>query len=386
MTQTSVIGKSVPRIDALEKVTGSAMYCADLKIPGVIYAKILRSPHPHARIVSIDTSRAEAMDGVRAVATGKDKDIPAERVGLSVRDRPILAQEVVRFVGEPVAAVAADTIEIAEEALEFIKVDYEELPAIFDVEEALKANPSVIIHPDIFQYSLSPLLKFMKHRFDPDMPNCYIRHKIRKGDVEAGFQAADVIVENRFSTPRIQHCPMEPHIAIARVEPDGGLTLWSTEQGLWRHKYELSRVFGLPSSKLRLISLYIGGGFGGKSNMQQVTSIPILLTFRTGRAVNLTLSREEVFVDGFVGSPTVTYVKDGVKLDGTLVAREVKYILDSGAYSGTTVVIANNAGFGASSTYSVPVFKSDAYAVATNNPPGGPFRGFGVRQMNWAIE
>lgn len=384
MSKLRVVGKNVQRLDAYEKVTGKAMYCADLRLPGMLCAKILRSPYPHAKILNIDISRAKALKGVKAVLSGQD--IPTERIGLSLRDRPVLAQGVTRFVGEPVVAIAANNEEVAEEALSIVKVDYEELPAIFDPEESMKSKPRVIIHPELFTYTVSPLLKFMKHKFNPDMPNCFIHHKIRQGNLEQGFQEADVIVENRFSTARIQHAAMEPHSAIAKFESNGALTLWSTEQAVWRHKYELCRVFNLSTSKLRLIGLYIGGGFGGKSNMQQVTAPAVLLALRTRSPVNLTLKRNEVFSDGFVGCPMIINIKDGLKKDGTLTAREMKLVLDSGAYSGTTIIIANNAGFGATSTYKAPHFKLDSYAVATNNPPGGPFRGFGVRQVNWAVE
>lgn len=381
MKEFSVVGRSVPRVDALEKVTGKAKYSADLKLPGMLYAKVLRSPYPHARIVNIDTSKAARLTEIKAVITGKDA--PQERVGF-IRDRCLLARDVVRFVGEAVAAVAADTIEAAEEALALIKVEYEELPAVFDAEEAMGQNPSVVIHPDLFRYSLAPL-PYPLYRFDPDLPNVYLHRKIRRGDVRKGFQESDLVIENRFSLRRVHQCSLEPHNAIVQPEPDGGLTVWDSTHLLYAVRSDLCRILGLPPSKVRVISLYIGGCFGGKGSVI-VPGIAALLVLKVGRPVKLVLSRDEVFVDGTPRETMIIYIKDGVKTDGTLKAREMRLILNAGAYSGTTTLVTKNAAFGAVGSYWVPNFKLDSYAAGTNEPPTGAFRGFGSTEVIWAIE
>ena len=381
MSEFSVIGKSVPRVDALEKVTGKAQYSVDLTLPGMLYGKVLRSPYPHARIVRIDTSGAENLAKVRGVVTGKDA--PEERVGW-IRDRHILARETVRFIGEAVAAVAADSIEAAEEALELIKVDYEELPAVFDAEEAMKLHAPVVVHPDLFKYTRTPL-PYPLYRFEPERPNVYIHRPIRKGDTQKGFEESDLIFENRFSAPMMQHSCLELHNALAVPEPDGGLTVYDSTHVMHAHKADLCRLFRLPPSKVRVVSLYIGGCFGGKAGMI-VPAITSLLALKTRRPVKLVLSRDEVFLDGTSRESMTIYIKDGVRKDGTLLAREIRMILNAGAYSGTTTLVAKNATFGAVGTYRVPNFKLDSYAVATNTPATGAFRGFGSTEVLWAIE
>ena len=381
MSEFSVIGKSVPRVDALEKVTGKAKYSVDLTLPGMLYGKVLRSPYSHARIVHVDTSGAEKAAKVRGVVTGKDA--PEERVGW-IRDRHILARDTVRFIGEAVAAVAADSVEAAEEALELIKIDYEELPAVFDAEEAMKPRAPVVVHPDLFQYTRTPL-PYPLYRFEPERPNIYVHRPIRKGDTERGFEQSDLVFENRFSTPMMQHSCLELHNALAVPEPDGGLTVYDSTHVMHAHKADLCRLFRLPPSKVRVVSLYIGGCFGGKAGMI-VPAIASLLALKTRRPVKLVLGRDEVFLDGTSRESMTIYIKDGVKKDGTLLAREIRMILNAGAYSGTTTLVAKNATFGAVGTYRVPNFKLDSYAVATNIPATGAFRGFGSTEVLWAIE
>ncbi len=381
MTELSIVGRSVPRVDALAKVTGKAKYSVDLKLPGMLHGKILRSPYPHARIVSIDTSEVEKLARVKVVVTGQDA--PEERVG-HIRDRYILARDTVRFVGEAVAAVAADSIEAAEEALELIKVDYEELPAIFDAEEALEPRASVIVHPALLQCALTPQ-PYPLYRFEPDRPNVYIHRQIRKGDMEKGFREADFVLEHEFSTPAVQHSCLELHNAVARPEPDGGLTVWDSTHILFKHKADLCRLFRLPPSKVRVVSLYIGGCFGGKAGTI-VPAIASLLALKARRPVKLVFNRDEVFVDGASRAAMTINIKDGVMKDGTLLAREMRMVLNAGAYSGSTTLVTKNATFGAVGSYRVPNFKLDSYAVATNDPPTGAFRGYGSTEVIWAVE
>lgn len=386
MTGYSIIGKTVNKPDAVEKVTGKAKYCIDMELPGMLYGSVLRSPYAHARIISIDTSKAEKLPRVRCVITGKDA--PGKRYGETICDKHIIARNVVRFVGDPVAAVAADTIDIAREALDLIKVKYEQLPAIFDPEAAWSTTASVIVHPDLFNYQPGPISAAPDQHitFERDRPNVCKHYKIRYGDVDKGFEEADEIVENRFSTARIQACTLEPHDCIAQAESDGSLTVWSGRQLLYFSKAYLCGVFDLPPSKVRVISsMNIGGSFGSKS-MFAVEPIAALLAQMTGAPVKIVLSREEVFCCGGTRIPMIIYMKDGVKRDGTLVAREARVILNAGAYAVLGPVLATNLTFAFTGVYRVPNVKIDTYAVYTNEPSSIAFRGFASSQPIWAIE
>lgn len=379
IAELSSVGKSFPRIDGLEKVTGQAAYCGDLRLPGMLCAKVLRSPHPHARIVEVEASKARALPGVRGVVTGRDA--PKARMGRMLFDEPVLAQEVVRYVGEPVAAVAATSEEVAEEALELIAVEYEQLPAVFDAEEALQPEPPVIIHPNLMDYVKAS----HPPRLDPALPNVHNHLEIRDGDVAAGFAQSDLVIENRFSLARQHHCQLEPHVCVARPDAGGGLTVWSSTQALHPVKLELCRLFGLSASQLRVIAPYTGGGFGGKISLR-TEPIAILLALKTGRPVKLSLSRKEVFSATNTRAPIVVYVKDGFKRDGTLLAREMKVIVNGGAYSDIVSALTERCTLGAVGTYRMPNFKLDSYGVYTNEPVAGPFRGFGVPALVFAIE
>lgn len=377
----SVVGKSIPRVDSLEKVTGKAMFCADIKLPGMLYAKLLRSRHPHARIIGINTSKAENLPGVRCVATGKDS--PSNRFGSPILDQTVLARDIVRYVGEPIAAVAAETIETAEEATELIEVEYEELPPVFNTEEAMATNPLVVVHRDLFHYKRGGA--FGGPRFDLSRPNVFMHFKIRKGDVDKGFHESDLIVENRFTTARVQHCALEPQAAIAQPTQDGGLTLWVGRQSIYGLQSTIGDIFGIKPSKIRVIQYYVGGGFGLKNNII-LEPIVVLLALKTGRPIKLVFTREDVFVHGGNKVPMVIYIKDGAKKDGTLMAREIKVILNGGAYAFNTAVVTRNCSFVAVSMYRIPNFKWDSYGVYTNEVPNSSFRGLGNNQLAWVIE
>lgn len=379
--EMNVFGKSIPRIDALEKVTGKAMFCTDINLPGVLCAKVLRSPHPHARITSIDTSKAERVPGVKCVLT--EKDAPNEKYGLLVYDRTILARNVVRFVGEPVAAVAATSVDAAEEALELIEVEYELLPAVFDVEEAMSPNPSVVLHPDLFKYQKGR--SYGGPSYEPRLPNVFHHAKVLKGNVENGFQEADFVLENRFSTARIQHAALEPHDCMVRPEVDGALTMWVGRQSIWRLRDDIGAIFGITPTKIRIIRPYVGGGFGGKVATGEEL-IVTLLAIKTAKPVKMVYTRKEVFSNGGSRVPQIIYIKDGVKKDGSLVARKMKVILACGAYENMIGIVTRNCAFGAIGTYRIPNFKFDSYGVYTNESPACPFRGFGSTQVIWAIE
>ncbi len=379
MTQLSVVGKSVVRRDARTKVLGREEYCIDLKVAGMLHAKVLGSPYPHARILSIDTSAAEKVSGVRCVVT--DKDAPKKLTGTGViRDMPLLASGVVRYIGEPVAAVAATTLEAAEEAVELIKVEYEELPAIFDVEASAETNPPVIVHPDFSKYRKS----IPAGRLCPDRPNVCAHIKIYKGDVDQGFKESDLIVENRFVAPSIQHCALEPHAAVVVPEPDGGLTLLTGKQGISRAKEDVAAMFGIEPHKIRVRQEYVGGAFGGKATIYEL--IPALLALKSGRPVKWVMTREEAFVLGGPRQGMVLLIKDGFRRDGALVARKMEVFVDAGAYGEASPGVTQNSSSVAVCMYRVPHLKWDGYAVYTNTPKRRGMRGYGVNEVTFAIE
>lgn len=379
MTDLSVVGKDVVRVDARAKVLGKVEYCADIRLPGMLHAKVLGSPYPHAKILGIDTAEAEKAPGVRCVAT--HKDAPRKLTGTgAIKDMPILALGVVRHVGEPVAAVAATTLEAAEEAVDLIKVEYEELPAIFDVEEAAGMNPPVIIHPNFSSYgaTLAPA------RLCPERPNVFTHIKVYKGDVEKGFKESDLIVENRFVAPSIQHCALEPHSAVVRPEPDGGLTLFTAKQGVSRVQEEIAAAFGIEPHKIRVRQQYVGGSFGGKNGVYE--HIPALLALKTGRPVKWVMTRDEVAVLGGPREGMVLIVKDGFGKDGTLVARKMEVFVDGGAYAEASPGVTQNCSSAAVCMYRIPHLKWDSYAVYTNTPKRRGMRGYGVNEVAFAIE
>lgn len=383
IAEYSVVGKSAIRLDALEKVTGDAQYCTDIEVPGMLHGKILKSPYPHAKIISIDTSRAEKLRGVRTIVT--NKDAPEKRYGGYLKDQHVLCRDVVRYIGDSVAAVAADTLEIAEKAIELIDVEYEELPAVFDVEQAWETNPPAKVHPDLSNYE-AYIAQGLYVKREENRPNVAHHHIVRQGDMERGFQEADLILENKFTTARMQHVPFEPHICIIKVEADGSITIWTGRQSIYRIKGHFCSVFNLPPSKVRVISsFYIGGGFGNKA-MLRGEPIVALLAKKAKRPVRIVFTREEMFTTGATRIPYTIYIKDGIKKDGTLVAREMRMLLNIGGYADSGPMVARNCTFGVIGAYKVPNLKVDSYAVYTNETITTPFRGFGSTQVIWAIE
>ena len=372
MEENFILGKSPLNIDGPEKLSGRAKYAIDMVLPGMVHGKVLRSPHAHAEIVNIDSSQAEALPGVCAVVTGDDLPVLEDLPG----DRPTLAQGRVRYVGDAVAAVAAETLDIAEQALSLIEVTYKELPAVFDPEESIKED-TVRIHAS----SKGPDGEEMP-------PNVCHYYKVRNGNMEKGFEEADFIVENRFTTGMAQTCPMEPHAALAQVDIYGNVVAWSNTQTAYSVKTKLARLLEVPSHKVRVVvPPHIGGGFGSKTRIKS-EGIAAVLSKACLKPVKVVCTREEVFSDTTVKHPFVIYIKDGVKKDGTLVAREIKEILDAGAYTEGTVgaYVTRNSAYGAVGVYSTPNFKLDNYRIYTNKPVGGAFRGFGVAQTTWAVE
>jgi len=369
------VGQKMKRVDIYEKVAGTAKYVTDLVFPGMLYAAVLRSPYAHAKIKRLDVSKARELPGVRAVVTSKECPY---RQGIYLVDRPIFAQERVRYVGEPVAAVAADTPEIAQKAIELIEVEYEELPAVHDPRESMKGE--ILIHPDLESYERLPI-----YNIEPEK-NVFHHHKSRKGDIEKGFAEADLIVENEFYLPQIYHAPLEPHGAIAFWDFNGVLTVWSSAQSPYTLRNLIAHAFKLPRHKVRVITPYVGGGFGGKAGINMEGIVIALAQQVKGKHIKLVYTREEDIIATVVRQGMYARVKTGVKKDGTLTAWEMEMIFDGGAYAeyGTNVVRA--AGYTAPGSYYVPNLKIDSYGVYTNHLVGGAFRGFGHGEFHWAVE
>lgn len=378
-----VVGKPVVRVDGIEKVTGSAVFAYDMELPRMLYAKIHRSRLPHAEILSIKKERALKVPGVHAVLTGED--VPSGLRGRGLLDTPILARGKVRYVGEPIAVVAAESPDEAEEAADLIEVEYKELPAIFDAEESIEQNPRVVIHPDIGKYKRLKAQMY-KSASDPSRPNVTNYYRVRHGDVDQAFKSADFVFENRFTTHMVQHAHIEPIAVLARYENDGSYTIWTSGQNTYRTRRELSDALNIPETKIRVIALrHVGGGFGNKG-AGHVEPIVAALAKETRRPVKLSLTREEVFSATSVRHPSVIYVKDGVKKDGTIVGRQVKVIYNGGAYSLAGNVVNKNCIHALTSVYKLPSLKADIYRVYTNQVQGGAFRGFGAPQAYFAIE
>jgi CO/xanthine dehydrogenase Mo-binding subunit len=378
----SAIGQSLTMIDAEERVTGRINYVLNVELAGMLHAKILRSPFPHARLKHIDASAAERLPGVAAVLT---RDDFAEKSGYSAnygrifRDQSVVALDNVRFVGDPVAAVAALTNELAEEALSFIQVDYEELPAVFDERAALEAGAPLVHDPRPPQQAIfSQLIQDL-----PGGSNLCSHFKLRHGDIEAGFRQADFVFEDVFRSPAAQHVPLEPHVTVAEFF-DGKLTLWTSTQMPHAVRSQMAELLHLPLSQVRVIVETLGGGFGSKGSLR-LEPIAAFLARKTKRPVKIVLRREEEFVT-VCKHPATIRLKTGVKKDGRLIARQVTAHFNTGAYSDVGPVVARNGGSAMSGPYKIPHVHIDSYAVWTNLVPAGALRGFGVPQAVWAYE
>jgi CO/xanthine dehydrogenase Mo-binding subunit len=378
------IGKAFRRLDYQTKVTGKAHYLADMSVPGMCHGKILRSPYPHARITRIDASKALKLPGVVAVLT-RDDILHNQGIepyyGPVFKDQTIVAVEKVRHVGDPVAAVAALTIDAAEEALRWIEVEYEELPAVLDVEQALRPG-STLVH-DSVKLPASGFADLAEIK-PVEGTNVCTHFKLHRGDIGKGFAEADQIFDDTFTLPATQHSFLETHACIASFEPGGRITVWATTQNPFVVRTQLANIFKVAVAKVRVIVPYLGGGYGGKV-YPKVEPITVALAQKAGRPVRVVLSREEVFYT-ITKHAAVIRMKTGVKKDGTLVARECEIHLDTGAYAEIGPRVAKKSGYTAAGPYRIPNLKIDSYSVYTNKPPAGAFRGFGVSQSAWAVE
>ncbi len=374
MSEFYAVGKSVPRIDALSKVTGEAIYTADVNLPGMLYGLAKRSPHPHARIVRINTRRAEALDGVKAVITANDvSDI---LIGLKLRDLPILARNEVRFAGEKVAAVAAVDEETAREALELIDVEYEVLPALLEVKEAMR-DGAALVHENLHTYSGLPS--------PVKQTNVFLHETFTKGDAGSGFSQADLILEQTFTTPIVHQGYMETHAAMVDVSPDGAVTVWSSDKVPFRVRSLMAEIIGLPITRVRVIPSFVGGDFGGKG---MIFDEPLCyyLALKAGRPVKMVMTRQEEFLAASPRHASIIRLKAGVKKSGELLAWEANAVFDSGAYAGYKPQIGLGGTKKLGGTYRIPHVRIDGHYVYTHTLPCGHCRAPGDPQASFAVE
>ena len=360
------IGKRLPRVDGIIKATGEAKYAADLSLPGMLHGKILRSPYPHARVFNIDTSKAKRLLGVRAAVTGKDT-IGFKAGGISVQgDEPYLALDKVRFIGDAVAAIAAIDEETAEEALDLIEVEYEELPAVLDPLAAMSED--------------APLI----HDHAPR--NISVKTDLSYGDVDKAFKECDYVREDRFETAPIRHGFIEPHAALASWDHSGKLTFWGSKQSPYFTYRNMAKALNVPLSRIRVIQPYIGGGFGGKNEMFNVDFCAALLSQKTDRPVKIVVSQEEVLFAYRQRHPTFINLKTGLKKDGTLQALEANIIADGGAYLSIGAMSLYLMCSFFCLPYRLPNMRAKGYRVYTNTQPSCAMRGHGVPQSRFAAE
>ena len=369
MKAFNIIGKDIPRTDGKAKATGQAVYADDIKLPGMLHGKLLRSPLAHARIVNIDTSKAAALPGVRLVITGAD--LPKVTTGNwrlfpKTQDEYALAIDKVRYIGDEVAAVAATDPEIAEEAIELIEVEYEELPGVYDIESALKDD--------------APLLH------DGYETNISIDRKIEYGDLEKAFAECDYVREDTFTVQAQSHAYMEPCSCISQADQEGRITIWTSTQTPYIVQCLLASALNLRENDVRVIKPAVGGGFGGKMELRSWEVCSAFMAQKTGRPVRFTLNREEELATGRRRHPMTIRSKVGFKKDGTLVAKDLHIYLDGGAYNAmgpTACFLAGN--FGAM-LYRYPNYRYLGEHVYTNKPPASAMRGFGAPQTLFAAE
>ncbi|MBI3079318.1 MAG: xanthine dehydrogenase family protein molybdopterin-binding subunit, partial [Deltaproteobacteria bacterium] len=368
------IGTNVPRLDATEKAAGRATYTVDLRLPGLLHGRFLRSPHPHARLLHVDAERARRLPGVRAVVTGADA--PAVRHGRVIKDETAFPTTRVRFVGERVAAVAAIDPDIAEEAVGLIRVEYEPLPPVHTPEEAMREGAPVL-HEELASY----VSEVKAERFG----NVCARFLTVQGAGADGFAEADLVVEDSFTTHIAHQAYIEPHCVLAACEPSGRATVWTNAQSPFDVRRVLAEVTGLPESQIRVVVPPIGGAFGGKLYLMDEPQA-LLLALRAGKPVKLQMTYEDEFLAGYPRHPSTIHLRTGVKANGELVAREARIIVDSGAYAGygpnTTLQIAR----WVIGPYRVPHTRVEASCVYTNKMNCGFYRGPGHTQAVFACE
>lgn len=366
------IGISRPRLDARLQVTGQTQYVGDMYFPGMLYAKALLSPEHHARILKLDTTRAERLPGVHAVATAKD--VPANLTGQIIPDQPIFASDKVRHRGEPIALVAADSEEIAQQAVELIQVEFERLPAVFDARDALQPGAPIIHEEGQGKFCEGNAVLFFGHD----------GMRMVHGDVEKGFAEADLILEETISTTGQRSTPIEPFAYLARPEGQK-LTVYANTQSPFMVSNLLGPILGMSLNQVRVVSPAVGGGFGQKGMMMMEPNVAVL-ALKAGRPVRWALTMAEHFEVGSTKAPHFMTFKLGVKKDGSLTAIHRRHIANAGAYASVTVLTSGKCTMLGSGPYHIPNQLAETRTVYTNKPQGGPFRGFGMSQPAIAFE
>ncbi|HEY3306013.1 MAG TPA: xanthine dehydrogenase family protein molybdopterin-binding subunit [Candidatus Binatia bacterium] len=370
-----VVGVPAPRVEGEQKVTGRAVYAVDVVLPGMLWVKVLRSPVPHARIKKIAIEKARELPGVRAVITGRD--ISGAKIGKKIIDMPVLAEDVVRFVGEKVAAVAAETEDIAAQAIDLIEVEYEDLPAVLDPLQAMMAS-APILHPDVGRYSglVHPLER---------ASNVMVHLQWKKGDATEGFEQSDFVIENVFSTARVHQAYIEPHSCVVQAHEDGDADIWASTKSPYNLRDQLANAFGTSPQKLVVHPCYIGGDFGGKGDHNDA-ALCYALSAKSGRPVKFVMDYSEELAAGNPRHAATIRIKTGVKKDGALVAQHTAFIFDSGAYAsfrpqGFLVGAHDSAG-----PYRIPHVLIEENYVYTNRVPCGYMRAPGHTQGFFATE
>ena len=360
--QTPAVGQRVTRPDCRLHGLGQTKYIDDMYLPGMLYAKVKRAGIPSARIISIDTKEAEAMPGVVAVLTGRD--VPCNSFGPSLKDQPVLADTRVFHAGDGVAAVAAVTEQIATEALEKIKVEYEPLTPVLDPLVSLQLETPGVHAPN---------------------PNVYWHKVIKKGDVEKGFAESYRVFEGTYRTQMVEHVPLEPHSSLATWDANGRVTIYSTLGRITLGRADLSRTLGVPMSRIRVIATVVGGNFGGKN---EITTEPIvaLLAKKTGRPVKCTFTRPEEFTSSTTRHPLLMDYKTGVTKQGKIIARQIRLVLDGGAYCSWSETTLGKACILSAGPYEIANLHAEAFVVYTNKTMTGAMRGFGAPQVCFAYE
>jgi CO/xanthine dehydrogenase Mo-binding subunit len=352
-----------------------------MKPPGMLYGKVLRSPLPHAKIRRIDSRKAESIPGVQAVLTRENLNVASPLHGAYVKDQPVVALDKVRYAGDIVAAVTATDERIAQEALKAIEVDYEELPAVLTMDEAL-AEGAPLVHERLEGRKEADYGTGASHVVH-EKSNICLHFRYQRGNVDEGFAAADHVYEDTFHFPSAQHYPMEPHVSLAKFDGDN-LIVWSSTQSPFPLRQELARIFGLPLSRVRVIVPYVGGGYGAKSGVKN-EAIAAALSRIAGRPVRLANSAEETFRTMCQPRARIT-IKTGVKKDGTFIARQCRLYLDGGAYANSGPSVTEKAGYRSHGPYPISNVLTDAYTIYTNTVPAGAFRGFGAPQVAYAYD
>jgi CO/xanthine dehydrogenase Mo-binding subunit len=378
--ETTQVGRSVTRLEAHAKVSGRAEYVHNMKLPGMLVGKIFRSRIPHGRIKRIDTAAAQALEGVFRVVTGDDvrSFVTNPYFGPAFHDQPVLALEKVRYVGEPVAVALARDPHVAEQAANLVEAEYDELPPIFDEVEAATAD--VYVHETLKPAGTFPDLKYLAGRRDT---NIALDFRLRRGDADRAFAEADYVFEHWFRTQAVMHTPLEPLVSLA--EPgDEAVTIYTSSQSPSFVRMEVARLLGWPENRVRVRTAYLGGGFGAKLYIK-LEALVAVLALMTRRPVKIALTMEEQFYH-ITKHASTTRIKSAVTKEGRIVARECEVYWNGGAYADIGPRVTQKSGFTAAGPYDIENVKLDSYAIYTNLPPAGAFRGFGIPQLVWAYE